>query len=253
MRETEAFLHALRFMTVLPVRNSDTLEPDWLTRASGYFPAVGIVIGIASAIVFAIASRYWAGFIPAVLAIATGVLLTGALHEDGMADTADGFGGGRTRDEVLRIMRDHAIGSYGAGALILVIAFRIAAIAGLIGGPRALPALLLAPAIGRWSAVLLSATQDYARPLDDERAASPGSPSRWIGRRELIIATIVAVPLAALAGRGRGAVALAAAAGGTLLWGRWCRRRIGGVTGDTIGAGIEASECLALLVFSATC
>src|SRR5206468_3031333 len=98
MSETDAFLHALRFMTILPVRSGDALEADWLTRASKYFPAVGIVVGLAAALVFAVASRYWPGLVPAVLAVATSALLTGALHEDGLADTADGFGGGRSRE-----------------------------------------------------------------------------------------------------------------------------------------------------------
>src|SRR5262249_11399633 len=129
MRETDAFFHALRFMTVLPVKGRETLEADWLAHASKYFPAVGIVVGLACAIVFAIASHYWMGLIPAVLAVAASAALTGALHEDGLADTADGFGGGRSRDARLAIMKDSRLGTYGALALGFSVALRIAALA----------------------------------------------------------------------------------------------------------------------------
>lgn len=240
---------ALAFLTRLQIARRTRFDAKDVAKSSRWFPLVGALLGG----IYIAAERLLGPHLPpllvAVFIAGLDAILTGMMHLDGVADTADGFGGGRTRDEALRIMRDHAIGSYGGGALILVIAFRIAAIASLVGGPRALPALLLAPVLGRWSAVLLSATEDYVRPLDDERAASSGSPSRWIGRRELVIATTLVVPLAALAGRGRGVAALAASAAGTILWGCWCRRHIGGVTGDTIGAGVEASECLTLLVF----
>jgi len=144
MGEIDAFLHALRFMTVLPIRSGETLDADWLTRASKYFPAAGIVVGLAAALVFAIASRYWPGFVPAVLAVATSALLTGALHEDGLADTADGFGGGRSREARLAIMKDSRIGTYGMLALAFSVALRIAAIA-LMTPSFAWAALIAAP------------------------------------------------------------------------------------------------------------
>src|SRR5205085_11082690 len=137
---------------------------------------------------------------------------TGALHLDGLADTADGFGGGRTRDQALRIMRDHAIGSYGAVALVLVAALKITTIASLVDGRRAVPCLVLAPALGRWSAVALSATQPYARPLSDDGPGSVGSPARFVGRSELIIASVTVAAIAVWSGwRGAAACALVAA------------------------------------------
>jgi cobalamin synthase len=185
-----------------------------------------------------------------VLIVALDAWLTGAMHYDGLADTADGFGGGLTRDDVLRIMRDHAIGSYGAVAVVLAIALKAAAIASFADLARAIPALIAAPALGRWSAVLLSATQPYARPISDDHPRSVGSPTRFVGRTELIVATITTIIIAGLCGLWRGGLALLLVATFSTFWAWRCRRRIGGVTGDTLGAAIEASACLVLLVFA---
>jgi cobalamin 5'-phosphate synthase/cobalamin synthase len=189
--------------------------------------------------------------VTAVLIVAVEAALTGAMHFDGLADTADGFGGGRTRADVLRIMRDHAIGSYGAIALVLVIALKIAAISTLATSRHPVPGILLAPVLGRWSAVILSSTEPYARPPEDDGPNSVGSPSRFVGRTELTIATVTAVTFAAAVGRWFGGAAFLLVAVASIGWGWCCRRRIGGVTGDTLGAGIEISECLVLLLFTA--
>ncbi len=189
----------------------------------------------------------------AVMIVIIDAWLTGAMHFDGLADTADGFGGGRTREDVLRIMRDHAIGAYGAVAIGLTIALKIAAIAalaGLVDRGDALAGLLLAPVLGRWSAVALGSTQSYARPREDD-SGSVGSPTRFIGRTELLIATVIAGGIAALVSRWLGSAAIALVAAVVMAWGWWCRRRIGGVTGDTLGAGIEISECVVLVWFVA--
>jgi cobalamin synthase len=167
-----------------------------------------------------------------------------------LADTDGGCVGGRTRADVLRIFLDHAIGSYCAIALVLVIALKVAAIATLADSRHAVPGILLAPVLGRWSAVILSSTESYARPPEDDGPNSVGSPTRFVGRRELVIATVTAVTLAAAVGRWFGGAALLLVAVASICWGWCCRRRIGGVTGDTLGAGIEISECLVLLLFT---
>jgi cobalamin synthase len=168
-----------------------------------------------------------------------------------LADTADGFGSGRTRDDVLRIMRDHAIGSYGAVALILVIALKSAAIAALIARPRAWMYLILMPVLGRWSSVLLSATQPCARRGDANASSGLGAVTDHVGRMELLIASVTAMALAAGLARWTGVASCGVVAAGTAVWAWRCRRRIGGVTGDTLGAGIELSESLLLLFWLA--
>src|SRR6478609_3819941 len=125
-------LNAIRFLTAVPTPYSDgTPAPDWLARATKYFPLVGAGIGLASGCVFVVAFQFWSPLIAALLAVTTSIALTSALHEDGLADTADAFGGGWTVEKRLAIMKDSRIGTYGALALGLGCALRIAALAAL--------------------------------------------------------------------------------------------------------------------------
>lgn len=242
---------AVGFLTRIPAGSNSEYGAKDVARAMRWFPLVGGLLGGISVGAVWLLSRLFSPLVSAVLVVAIDVALTGAMHLDGLADTTDGFGGGRAREDVLRIMRDHAIGSYGAVALILAVALKVAATAALIGSRWAFPSLLLAPVLGRWSAVLLSALQPYARPPDHDGPHSVGSPARFVGRAEVIIATVTALALAAAAGRRWGGAAVLLVAAADIWWGWWCRRRIGGVTGDTLGAGVELSECLVLLLFTA--
>jgi cobalamin 5'-phosphate synthase/cobalamin synthase len=238
---------AFSFLTRLPVAQGSLFDAKTVARSARWFPLVGAALGaIYAGGLWVLAPRLPAAVV-AVLLVALDAALTGAMHLDGLADTADGFGGGRSREDVLRIMRDHAIGSYGAVAVVLALALKIAAIAALAGSAHAVFAVALAPVLGRWAAVLLGATQPYARPSDDN---GTGSPTRWIGRTELTVATITALAAAATCGP-RGAAAGLLVAIVTVLWGRRSARRIGGVTGDTLGTAAVAAECLTLLVFIA--
>src|SRR3569832_2519825 len=106
MGEAGQFWNAMRFLTVIPAPAADGIEDEWLMRAAKYFPLVGIIVGAISAAVLLLASKLWIGFLPPLLAVAASVALTGALHEDGLADTADGLGGGRSREARLAIMKD---------------------------------------------------------------------------------------------------------------------------------------------------
>ena len=243
-------LAAIAFLTRLPVARAFTVDAKQVARSQLWFPLVGALVGAIQAAVFWLVAPDLPPLVTAVLIVALDAWLTGAMHYDGLADTADGFGGGLTHDDVLRIMRDHAIGSYGAVAVVLAIALKAAAIASFAGLARAIPALIAAPALGRWSAVLLSATQPYARPISDDHPRSVGSPTRFVGRTQLIVATITTLIIAGLCGLWRGGLALLLVATFSTCWAWRCRRRIGGVTGDTLGAAIEASACLVLLVFA---
>ena len=240
---------AFSFLTRLPAGKVDCSAED-IGRSARWFPLVGGVLGAIYVGAAKLLSPFFPPLITAVLICAVDVFLTGAMHFDGLADTADGFGGGRTPEDVLRIMRDHAIGSYGACALFLAFALKIAALAALIGTTRALPALLLAPAVGRWTAVFASASVGYARPVQDDSRRSVGSPTRFIGRVELVVASVITIAFTLPRPWHAGAVWLLAAAA-VAAWTARCRQRIGGVTGDTLGAGIEMTECLVLVAYAA--
>src|SRR5262249_8153233 len=136
---------ALGFLTRLPVGAVGSLG-----NAAWTFPLVGLIVGVLAALVFAIARGLSLPHeIAAILAVATAIALTGALHEDGLADTADGFGGGVERWQRLAIMRDSRIGSYGVIALVMSVLIRVEALAALPGPGRVAAALIAAHALSR--------------------------------------------------------------------------------------------------------
>ncbi len=243
-------LVAISFLTRLPAGNIACTAMD-VGRAARWFPLVGALLGAIYIAVLKLLSPFLPALVTAVLLVAIDALLTGAMHLDGLADTADGLGAGRTREDVLRIMRDHAIGSYGASALVLAVALKIATIDALIAHASAANALLLAPVLGRWSAVFSAAMVGYARPPADDSARSVGTPARFVGRTELIVATSIAAAVALALRSWQSGIALLITAVIATAWTMLCRNRIGGVTGDTLGAGIVVVECLVLLAFTA--
>lgn len=245
------FLAAIAFLTRLPVGRWFAPDAKQVARSERWFPLVGALLGCIYGGAVWLCAPYFSPLVVAILICALDAWLTGAMHLDGLADTADGFGGGSSREDVLRIMRDHAIGSYGAVAVVLAIGLKAAAVAALIGFGRAISALVVACVLGRWSAVLLSVMHPYARPPAADGRLTAGSPARFVGRTELVIATASAIALSVVCGGWRGAAACGLAAAASMSWGWRCRRRIGGVTGDTLGAGIVAAECLVLLLFVA--
>jgi adenosylcobinamide-GDP ribazoletransferase len=168
-------------------------------------------------------------------------IATGALHFDGLADTADGFGGGKSREDVLRIMRDHAIGSYGGLALAAVVVLKVTAYTALLNRSNWIVALILTPAMGRWAILLLTATLPYARQSE--------SVTEGMGKSSLVWGTVV-MSVALVAARSLCAcVAMVSVVAVTTLFGLYCRRRIAGITGDTLGANLQLCECAALLTF----
>jgi len=238
---------AIAFLTRIPMLPRMLFNAKDIGRSARWFPLIGLIIGGFFVAVLQLFAPLFPPLVSALLIAGIDALLTGALHLDGLADTADGFGSGRTREDVLRIMRDHAIGSYGAVALILAIAIKAAAVASLIERHRAASTLALMPVLGRWSVVLLSVMQPYARRLDQDGAPPGGAVSEFVGRGELVVASLTAIPIAIALSRWRGVAAAFLIVVASGLWGWCCRRRIGGITGDTLGASVVISETLVLL------
>jgi len=228
------FLLALVFLTRLPVRLGGEAGP--LAAAMRWFPLVGAGIGAFVALIYW-AAHSWLPVGPAaLLALAAGMLLTGALHEDGLADCADGFGGGNSRDDKLRIMKDSAIGSYGALALIMSVALRAGAIAAIEDDRSVLKALVATHAVAR--AVLPVAMVLLPPASDSGVAAAAGRPG-WtdIG---LAVFTALAVAAVLVPQVLLGLVAVIA-----FLW--LVKRQLGGYTGDVLGAAEQVAETAALL------
>ncbi|MES1164256.1 MAG: adenosylcobinamide-GDP ribazoletransferase [Verrucomicrobiota bacterium] len=238
----QAVFAAFALLTRVPVPARFSTGAD-LGRAVGFFPLVGLLLGLGA---MGMAAGL-AGHLPPAVA-ATGVVallaaVTGALHLDGVADLFDGLAGGRgDRARVLDIMRDSRIGSAGAVAVVLVLAAKIAAIAALIDARDFLP-LLVSPVVARWAVtpqVVLFPTARAEGLGHGFRAGARG--------RDLAIATVL---LAAVGFASGGAIIVQQAAASlfvSLVIGVWLRVRLGGLTGDVYGATIEIAEVLALSV-----
>ncbi len=241
-------LHASAiFLTRLPVRWRGDMPADLPARSLRAGPLVGAAIGLAAGLVYA--GSGWLGLpatLAAVVAVGAQVAVTGALHEDGLADVADGFGGGDDREAKLAIMRDSRIGAYGAVALMLTLAARILAIAALAQPVAVMAALAAAGAASRaaWPGLMV-----WLRPARAEGlAASHGRPAldrlvATVGLAALV--ALIALPLV------QALVALAVGAAAATGLGLLAQRQIDGYTGDVLGAAQQSVEVAMLLALAA--
>ncbi len=235
---------AISLCTRLPVGTSTAMGAGDVARAGWAFPLAGALIGVIAAAVYWLADHVHIPSISAsVLALAAGVLLTGAMHEDGLADTADGLGGGRTREQKLEIMRDSRIGTFGACALGLSLLLRWSALAALEDTRSVAIALIVAHAGAR--AILPAFMSLVAPARSDGLSSGAGQPP------PLSIAVALGLGIVALSiGFGlktmlTGVVALATIG---ILLAFIARRQIGGQTGDVLGALEQAAEAALLLL-----
>ncbi len=246
-------LLAVQFLTRLPVPGLDRLNGeearDGLARAMAWFPLVGAGIGAVTAAVFAAAGLLWPPVVAALLALAVEALLTGAFHEDAVADFCDAFGGTARGSDALRIMRDSRIGSYGTLGLGLCVAARLAAIVALLP-PLAFAAIVAAASMGRLWAVLLAAL--VPPPTDGTGLAArigSGMPAARVA-----LAAVLTLPglLALLWLRPTALLASGAVGVVFLVWlARFLRARIGGSTGDCLGFAVYMGQLAVLLAAAA--
>jgi adenosylcobinamide-GDP ribazoletransferase len=246
---------ALQFLTRLPVPASDAGRRR-LASTVGAFPLVGVIVGLLSSIVLMLGQL--AGLphlLTASLCVLSAVAITGALHEDGLADVADGFGGGATRERKLEIMRDSRIGTFGVLALVFVILIRVVAISTAVEWTAAwwqAPAVIVAAAaLSRSHMALLMASLPAAR--DDWRSFDSGAPesaSAWAGY------AVGGGLCVVLIGLGLGfwtAVAGLIGAASAHVWiRRLAQRQIGGQTGDVLGTAQQLCEIGFLIAVVAT-
>jgi adenosylcobinamide-GDP ribazoletransferase len=241
------------FLTRLPIKFDKGWPQDLNRRATAWFPLIGALVGLVGGLVF------WLGIsleLPilaaAFLAVTAQVLMTGAFHEDGLADTADGFGGGTDRETKLTIMRDSRVGTFGALALVLAVGLRVSALASLtaLGGFGALGVMIAVGAVSRAPAVAIAHWLPPAR--SDGLSADHGLPPPWAVITSAVTAAfgIVVVLISAgwLAAVAVLVVVPVIGAGIAYL----SYRQIGGQTGDVLGASQQVCEIAALLAVSAS-
>jgi adenosylcobinamide-GDP ribazoletransferase len=229
-------LLAFQFMTRIPISGIEH-ERGALARAAKFFPIVGVAVGLIAVVIDRVLAPYLRQQVLALVLITYLVLITGALHEDGLADAADGFGGGWTKEHILRIMRDTQIGSFGAVALVLSLLWRFIIISNI--SPARLPGILVASSVlSRWTSLPLGFCLPYAREEKGLGAAVAGR-----------------LPFDSLAwgtGFALAGVGIALGRGALLAWlitllvtaasGFYFKRHIQGITGDCFGATNQIAE-----------
>jgi adenosylcobinamide-GDP ribazoletransferase len=243
-RELEYFFAALRFFTRLPVPAWVGHSAEQLNHAARYFPAVGLIVGAIGAAVTLAAALVWPPTIAVLLGMVATLLATGAFHEDGLADTIDGMGGGWTREQVLTIMKDSRIGSYGAIGIGLALLTKYTALTELVQrtvspAPSFLALLIAGHAVSRFASTTLIYFLDYAR--DDDSSKSKPLATR-MGKGELALAALCGLAPCALLPLPQVAIALGLVALVSWLAARRFVRRIGGYTGDCLGATQQLTE-----------
>jgi adenosylcobinamide-GDP ribazoletransferase len=236
--EVDALIGAIRFFTRLSLPGQRGQCRASLARAMLYFPAAGLVVGACAALTYTLAALFWPKTLAVLAAIALAIYLTGALHEDGWCDMADGFGGGTSRERVLEIMRDSSVGSYGALALIVLLFGRFFSLLE-IDAVLVAPALIAGHAVSRLCSTLVMATLDYARP---QGKASPFT--HRLTRAELALAALPALLPCFWLPRASVLAGLVLAALSTFWLARLFSRRLGGYTGDCLGATQQAAELM---------
>lgn len=252
-RPPAAFLTAVRFLTRIPVPDrllAPGEQPAVLRRASViYFPLVGALVGGATAAVIAGTEYLWSTWLAVLLGLAFEALLTGAFHEDAVADFCDAFGGGWSREEVLRILKDSRVGSFGVLGLMLAVLLRAQAIVA-IAPPFRFAAVVASATLGRWLILLVLA---WLPPVPDRESVTRDL-AQQVGLRDVAAGTFLAVPgvvLLALVMPVQLLLALPVLVVTTWLFTGYVRRRIGGVTGDCLGFACYLGQVVVLLIAAA--
>ena len=248
----QAFWAAVQFLTRVPApaRFLAAAHRDGapLQRATVYFPLVGALIGLGAATVIGLAALVWPIWLAVVLGLVAEALLTGALHEDALADCCDALGGGWTRADVLRILDDSRLGTYGVLGLTFALMLRAGTLASL-DSDLLLPSVMASASLGRWAMVLAMA---WLAPLPDRPSLAQQAGRQTFGAHVLggaFLALAGSLPLMLLA-PARFLLSLAVVLAVTGWFVAYLRRRIGGMTGDAAGAICYASQICILLCCS---
>ncbi|MCZ7532350.1 MAG: adenosylcobinamide-GDP ribazoletransferase [Acidimicrobiia bacterium] len=234
---------ALAFLTRIPLTPSTVNFPA--PSIGGWFPIAGLVIGTLVGAVYWVATLVLPPLPAAAVAIGVGILITGAFHEDGLADTFDALGGGLDTEAVLRIFKDSRLGTFGVAALSLSILLRVTLL-GSLGATAGFLALVVAHSLGRGVA---ASAMGFARPASSGLGTS--LMAGFTRRQGLMVAVLTLVIAVVLVG-GAGAIGFAVAVAAAAILVRWATNKAGGITGDVLGAIEQCGEIAVLLAVVAT-
>jgi adenosylcobinamide-GDP ribazoletransferase len=249
MNTLHAFLTAVQFLTRVPVpggMNRPNADPKLLRDAVIFYPLVGGIIGGLTGCVMALSLTIWPIAVAVLLGLVFEAMLTGAFHEDAVADTCDAFGGGWTREDVLRIMKDSRVGSFGALGLGLFVALRFAGMLNFSGGGL-IAVSMAAGAFGRFAILPIM----YLVPPVPNREGLSKDVGETISLRMVIMGGLLTLPgVVWLLAWKPLALPLAILGAGVLLtwWGWVSVKRIGGITGDCLGFGCYVAQLVLILM-----
>ncbi|MFZ2553199.1 adenosylcobinamide-GDP ribazoletransferase [Psychrobacter urativorans] len=247
--EARLILVAVQFLTRIPVPSFTHYDPQWLHQSSRHFPAVGLLVGVLCAGVFWLASLLFNPLVAATVSSVFGIKLTGAFHEDGLADTCDGLGGGLTRERTLTIMKDSRLGTYGTLGLVSALLLKITLLAAMPVSV-AIVALIIAHSASRLLCTSLIALLPYggevehakAKPMAQQLTLAQGFlASGWL-LLGIILVLLVFPRAVQLISIWQALLALLLALIATDYMRRLLRRRLDGYTGDGLGATQQLSE-----------
>ncbi|GGE65132.1 adenosylcobinamide-GDP ribazoletransferase [Streptosporangium jomthongense] len=243
-REWQAFWLAVGFLTRIPMLVRIDYSQKLMNQCSMYFPLVGLLLGALYAGLFALLSLAWSPLVCVLLVMCFHLFITGAFHEDGLADSVDALGGGYTVEKRLEIMKDSRIGTYGTVALVLALGLKAAL---LVDARSIWLALLLAPALSRLAPLLLMAWLPYVTDPDKSKSKPVAD---GFSRKRLLVSIAFSAATALVFSPwlpGLLPVAVMATVAVVLIWGWYLRKNLNGYTGDTLGASVVFCE-LALLL-----
>lgn len=238
-------IYALRFMTVIPIPWKEKEDMGEVARSIAFFPIVGLVIGLTNMGVFFLCELVFSPFLSSVIVLVWWIFITGGLHLDGLADTADGVWGGTTAERRLEIMKDSRTGVFGVLTLICFVLLKTATLNELFGyyGDLKYRALVTAPLVGRWISVFSIFFFESAR-----KEGLGAFFKEHMGKGEFITALVLTLLFVFPAGGFAGLAALASATVLAFVFSIFFTGKLGGLTGDVYGALCEGSELLSLLI-----
>lgn len=239
------FAAALRFLTIFPLPGKLGTTQEELAGSLLFFPLVGVLIGGITSALAGLLQLFFPPFVTAVLVTSALAVFSGALHLDGLADSADGFFSSRPRERILEIMRDSSTGAMGVLTLVLLILCKVSCLDALVTTRFLLPAVFLMPLAGRSAILLLMSFLPYARPDGGLATLFYSRNARFAAFWALALCIGLAAGLAGA----RGIAAVLAVVALVFFFSLYCQRKIGGATGDTLGAVSELAEAMVALVF----
>lgn len=238
------FILMVQFFTRIPVNKTVPVEKEDFRTGSIYFPVIGLIVGLVSALAYLLVSSTGNMFLSSIIAVLASVMVTGALHVDGLADTCDGVFSSRSKEKMLEIMKDSRIGTMGAIAIIFLVLAKVALIWGM-NYRLAIASVIIAPVISRTSMLYGITIAKYPRENGLGKTFIGNVTSKEFAKG-LIICTLMIIPAARLFTP----LFIAAVAVVPRVFNRYIENRIGGMTGDTLGALNEIQEVLCLLMLS---